>query len=91
MRLTTETPNSLIDDYYLTVAEMAGIEEQTFGYIVKEVTSAVVDCLWEQMPNGNHKKNLEAKSKVWRKRGNSLAVGKQSKGVIDQFSAPVVD
>ena len=43
------------------------------------------------MPIRNQKKNLEAKSQVWRKRGNSLAVGKQSKGVIDQLSAPVVD
>ena len=95
-RLAISLYRLAIDDYYLTIAEMAGIEEQTVGYIVNEMTSAIVDCLWkiplkEHMPIGNQKKNLEAKSKVWRTRRNSLAVGKRSKGVIDQFSAPVVD
>ena len=34
-------------DYCFTVAEMAGIGERTVGYIVNEVTTAIVECLWE--------------------------------------------
>ena len=34
-------------DYYFTIAEMAGIGERTVGYIVNEVTTAIVECLWE--------------------------------------------
>ena len=34
-------------DYYFTIAEMAGIGEWTGGYIVNEVTTAIVECLWE--------------------------------------------
>ena len=34
-------------DYYFTIAEMAGIAERTVGYIVSEVTKAIVECLWE--------------------------------------------
>ena len=36
-------------DYYIffTIAEMAGIGERTVGYIVNEVTTAIVECLWE--------------------------------------------
>ena len=30
-----------------TIAEMAGIGERTVGYIVNEVTTAIVECLWE--------------------------------------------
>ena len=34
-------------DYYFPTAEMAGIGEWTVGYIVNEVTTAIVECLWE--------------------------------------------
>ena len=34
---------------------------------------------------------LKAKSKIWRRRGNSLAVGQQSMGVIYQLSVLLVD
>ncbi|CAH3151961.1 unnamed protein product [Porites lobata] len=34
-------------DYYFTIAENAGIGERTVGYIVNEVTTAIVECLWE--------------------------------------------
>ncbi|CAH3185795.1 unnamed protein product [Porites lobata] len=34
-------------DYYFTIAEMAGIGERTVGYIVNEVTTAIVECLRE--------------------------------------------
>ena len=34
-------------DYYFTKAEMSGIEERTVGYIVNAVTTAIVECLWE--------------------------------------------
>ena len=34
-------------DYYFTIAEMAGIGEWTVRYIVNEVTTAIVECLWE--------------------------------------------
>ena len=52
-------------DYYFTIAEMAGIGERTVGNIVNEVTSAIVECLWEdsvtkQMP----KSEDEFKSKI---------------------------
>ena len=52
-------------DYHFTLAEMAGIGERTVGYIVNEVTTAIVECLWEiPLKNTcrNQKKNLEAKS-----------------------------
>ncbi|CAH3157569.1 unnamed protein product [Porites lobata] len=34
-------------DYYFTIAEMAGTGERTVGYIVNEVTTAIVEFLWE--------------------------------------------
>ena len=34
-------------DCYFTKAEMSGIEERTVGYIVNAVTTAIVECLWE--------------------------------------------
>ena len=53
-RLAISLYRLAIDDYYLTIAEMAGIEEQTVGYIVNEVTSAIVDCLREDTIKRTH-------------------------------------
>ena len=66
-RLAISLYRLAISDYYLTIAKMAGIEEQTVGYIVNEVTAGIVDCLWEDIikrhiPIGNQKKNSVAKS-----------------------------
>ena len=52
-------------DYYFTIAEMAGIGERTVGYIVNEVTTAIVECLWEDTVKNtcrNQRMNSEAKS-----------------------------
>ena len=56
-----------IDDYYLTIAEMAGIEEQTVGCVVNEVTTAIVDSLWEdtvKRTNADWKSEEEFGSKI---------------------------
>ncbi|CAH3184984.1 unnamed protein product [Porites lobata] len=52
-------------DYYFTIAEMAGIGERTVGYIVNEVTTAIVECLREDTVKNtcrNQRTNSEAKS-----------------------------
>ncbi|CAH3121981.1 unnamed protein product [Porites lobata] len=41
-------------DYYFTIAAMAGIGERTVGYIVNEVTTAIVECLWEGTVKKTH-------------------------------------
>ena len=52
-------------DYYFTIAEMAGIGERTVGYIVNEVTSAIVECLWEYSVTKHMPKSEdEFKSKI---------------------------
>ena len=53
-RLAISLYRLAIDDDYLTIAEMAGIEEQTVGYNVNEVTSAIVDFLWEDTIKRTH-------------------------------------
>ena len=47
-------------DYYFTIAEMAGIGERTVGYIVNEVTTAIVECLWEDTV----KKHAEIRGRI---------------------------
>ena len=52
-------------DYYFTIAEMAGIGERTVGYIVNEVTSVIVECLWEDSVTKHMPKSEdEFKSKI---------------------------
>ena len=46
---------------------MAEIEEQTVGYVVNEVTTAIVDCLWEdtvKRTNADWKSEEEFEGKI---------------------------
>ena len=56
-------------DYCFTIAEMAEIEEQTVEYVVNAVTTAIVDCLWEdtvKRTNADWKSEEEFGSKILR-------------------------
>ena len=44
-RLTIRFYRLARGDYYFTLAEMARIGEWTVGFIVNEVTTAIVECL----------------------------------------------
>ena len=52
-RLAISLYRLAISDHCFTTAEMAEIEEQTVGY-VDEVTTAIVDCLWEDTVKRTH-------------------------------------
>ena len=52
-RLAISLYRLAISDYCFTTVEMAEIEEQTVGY-VDEVTTAIVDCLWEDTVKRTH-------------------------------------
>ena len=52
-------------DYYFTIAEMAGIGERTVGYIVNEVTTPIVECVWEDTVKKHMLKSVdEFRSKI---------------------------
>ena len=53
-RLAISLYGLVIGDYCFAIAEMAEIEEQTVGYVVNEVTTAIVDCLWEDTVKRTH-------------------------------------
>ena len=52
-RLAISLYRLAISDHCFTTAEMTEIEEQTVGY-VDEVTTAIVDCLWEDTVKRTH-------------------------------------
>jgi len=52
-------------NYYFTIAEMVGIGERTVGYIVNEVTTANMECLWEDTVKKHMPKSEdESRSKI---------------------------
>ena len=75
-------------DYYFTIAEMAGIGERTVGYIVNEVTTAIVECLWEDTV----KKHMPKSEDEFRSKILDMEEAWQFPiPVIYQLSAPLVD
>ena len=75
-RLAISLYRLAISDHCFTTAETAEIEEQTVGY-VDEVTTAIVDCLWEDTVKRTVTCRLEIRRRIWkqnRRCGESVAI-----------------